>query len=86
MSTDDDTTYHSVARPGKAKHVYSPPSSVPPALPKKPPNFPFPAHPFTYDSGSNLIEDIDSSNANGAILIDASHGLASAFPSDSRFT
>ena len=76
---------------GKRRSTSSP-SPPPPALPEKPPNFPFPPAPraspssFTYDSGTNLIEVLDSSNAEGAILLDASNELVLALPSDSRFT
>ncbi len=82
---DDDKTYDSLVHPGgmKKQPSLSPP---PPALPKKPLNFPYPPTSITNDSGNNLIEDIDSLNAEGAILMDASNELFLALPSDSRFT
>jgi hypothetical protein len=55
-------------------------------LPKKPANFPFPSTSLTYDSGSNLIAEIDLPNAEGAILMDANNELVLALPSNSRFT
>ncbi|CAF5196091.1 unnamed protein product, partial [Rotaria magnacalcarata] len=61
-------------------------SLLPPPLPKKPANFPFPAVSSTSDHETSLTEDIDSANANGAILMDASNELFLALPSDSRFT
>ena len=82
MSTDDDTAYNSLVHPVRAGKK----SPSAPVLPKKPANFPFPPKSFAYDSGSSLIDDIDSSNAEGAILIDASNELFLALPSDSRFT
>ena len=92
-STEDDATYNSLVHPvrGKGRSTSSP-SPPPPALPEKPPNFPYPSAPrappasFTYDSGTNLIEDLDSSNAEGAILMDTSNELFLSLPSDSRFT
>ncbi|CAF1299891.1 unnamed protein product [Rotaria sordida] len=85
LSTDDDTKYNSLDHSVR-KNKRSSSSPPPPALPKKPPNFPYPPMPFTYDSGTNIIEDIDSLNADGSILIDTSHELFLSLPSNSRFT
>ncbi|CAF0943360.1 unnamed protein product [Adineta steineri] len=84
LSTDDDTIYNSLVHPVRTKKESS--SPPPPAVPKKPPNFPYPSTTFTYNSGSHLIEEINSADADGAILMDASNELFLALPSDSRFT
>ncbi|CAF0949745.1 unnamed protein product [Adineta ricciae] len=87
LSTDDDSTYNSLVHLVRAKKETSPTSSSsPPALPKKPPNFPYPQAPISHERGQNPIGEIDSPNANGAILMDATNELFLALPSDTRFT
>ncbi|CAF2120872.1 unnamed protein product [Rotaria magnacalcarata] len=83
-STDDDTK--SGVRSHSAIKSKQSSSLLPPPLPKKPANFPFPAVSSTSDHETSLTEDIDSANANGAILMDTSNELFLALPSDSRFT
>jgi hypothetical protein len=61
-------------------------SSNPPALPKKPDNFPYPTKSSIYDGNSHIIDAIDLGNADGAIVMDTSNELFLALPSDSRFT
>ncbi|CAF2462716.1 unnamed protein product [Rotaria sp. Silwood2] len=85
-STGDNEKYNLLSHHVQKNKESSSSSPPPPALPKKPPNFPYPTMPFTYDSGSNIIEDIDSSNADGSIVMDSSHELFLALPSHSRFT
>ncbi|CAF4584141.1 unnamed protein product [Rotaria sp. Silwood1] len=85
FSTDDDRKYNSLARVRQTNKESSS-SPPPPALPEKPPNFPYPTMPFPYDSGSNIIKDINLSNADGSILMDSSHELFLALPSNIRFT
>ena len=85
-STDDDATYDSLVHTVRKRRESSTSSSLPPPLPEKPPNFPYPSTSYTYSSGSHLIEKIDSSSADGAILMDSSNELYLALPSDSRFT
>ena len=56
--------------------------SSPPPVPEKPPNFPYPS----FNGGSSLIDEIDSVDAEGAILMDANNELFLVLPSDSRFS
>ncbi|UJR37021.1 hypothetical protein I4U23_029728 [Adineta vaga] len=86
LSTDDDTTYNSLVHAVRTTKESSPSSPPPPALPKKPANFPYPPAPFSHEGGSHLVDQIDSSNADGAILMDATNELFIALPSDTRFT
>lgn len=81
--TDDDQAYNSLVRPNHPSKR----STSPPVLPAKPANFPYPSSTSSaYENSSSLIENIDSVNADGAILMDANNELFLALPSDSRFT
>jgi hypothetical protein len=78
LSTDDNAIYDSLIRPIRTKNLLkqsSSPTPTPASSPKKPPNFPHLSTSFTYDTGSNLINDMDLPNADGAILLDNSKEL-----------
>jgi hypothetical protein len=79
------TDYNSLVHPIQTKAILKQASlPIPPPLPKKPANFPHRSTSFTYDTGSNLIKDIDLPNADGAILIDKNNRLFSMLTLESR--
>jgi hypothetical protein len=86
LSTDGDAIYNSLVHPIRPKDLLKQSSSPASSSSSKKPSNPHSSTSFTYDTGSDLINDIDLPNANGAILLNNNDELFSPVKHNSRIS